>query len=356
MTTIASEADRLAQQIVSEKDSTEPLTALAADATRTDLGEVAIPDTDDGIDTEDEFKPRLLSEMLTTAAGAVGMVRLSIKPNLAFVLNLFNDDIHEELVSIGNFEHEGDSFNIIQPLGKKNEKSGRVGVLREPMREFVKVLNTMLDYTDTIVTSPEAGTTIVDALVTEFTSLAENTLFANFPLIDGRRAIPVLNAGDEENPGYLLNASHFLRVQSLIEAQQDLGDEDAGQQMINDITVTVKFVVHLRVPLLLRESSDKFEKTLKGHFKYLENAGTKAGIPTTIYAGFNSADLAAPAVVNALNWIRETDPGMEVLSYRNADQGGEFLGVPGFQSDDYADTLFNGGDFIVAFNLENEGE
>jgi hypothetical protein len=289
--------------------------------------------------------------MLTSAAGQVGMVRLSIKPNLAFVVNLFNDMIQDELVTVGNFENEGDSFNIIQPLAKKNERSGRVGVLREPMREFVKVLNTMLDYTDTIVTSPESGTTIVDALVTEFTTLAENTLFANFPLIDGRRAIPV-PSGDEEAPGYLLDVSHFLRVQTLIEAQQDVVETG----LITDVTVTVKFVVHLRVPLLLRESSDKFEKTLKGHFKYLENAGIKAGIPTTIYAGFNSADLAAPAVVNALNWIRETDPSMEVLSYRNADQGGEFLGVPGFQSEDYADTLFNGGDFIVAFNLENEGE
>jgi len=351
MTTIASEADRLAQQIVSEQDSTEPLTAVATAATRADLGEINIPDVDDGVDSEDEFQPRLLSQMLSQAAGEVGMVRLSIKPNLAFVLNLFNDQIHEELVTVGNFENEGDSFNIIQPLAKKNERSGRVGVLREPMREFVKVLNTMLDYTDTIVTSPESGTTIVDALVTEFTTLAENTLFANFPLIDGRRAIPVLS-GDEEAPGYLLDVNHFLRVHTLIEAQQDVAETG----LVTDVTVTVKFVVHLRVPLLLRESSDKFEKTLKGHFKYLENAGTKAGIPTTIYAGFNSTDLAAPAVVNALNWIRETDPGMEVLSYRNADQGGDFLGVPGFESEDYADTLFNGGDFIVAFNLENEGE
>lgn len=353
MSTILSEADRLAQQTLSEKDGTEPLTLVAAAATRTDLSEIEVPDVDDGIDSEDEFKPRLLSEMLAQAAGNVGMVRLSIKPNLAFVLNLFNDEIHEELISVGNFEHEGESFNLIQPLGKKNERSGRVGVLREPMREFVKVLNTMLDYTDTIVTSPEAGTTIVDALVTEFTTLAENTLFANFPLIQGRRGIPVLSTGDdEENPGYLLGAEHFLRVQSLIEAHQEPSEDG----LVTDVTVTVKFVVHLRVPLLLRESSDKFEKTLKGHFKYLDGAGTKAGIPTTIYAGFNSTDLASPAVVNALNWIRETDPGMEVLSYRNADQGGEFLGVPGFQSDDYADTLFNGGDFIVAFNLENEGE
>lgn len=355
MSTIASEADRLAQQTISENDSTEPLTAIAAAATRQDLGEVAIPDTvDDGVDSEDEFKPRLLSEMLAQAAGNVGMVRLTIKPTLAFVLNMFNDDIQEELLTIGNFEHEGESLNLIQPLGKKNEKSGRVGVLREPMREFVRVLNTMLDYTDTVVTSAEAGTTIIDALVTEFTTLAENTLFANFPMINGRRGIPVINAdaGEDDSPGYLLGADNFLRVQSLIEAQQDPSEDG----LVTDVTVSVKFVVHLRVPLLLREASDKFEKTLKGHFKYLENAGTKAGIPTTIYAGFNSVDLATPSAVGALNWIRETDPGMEVLSYRNADQGGEFLGVPGFESKDYADTLFNGGDFIVAFNLENEGE
>ncbi|MNV45415.1 hypothetical protein D3C71_1372110 [compost metagenome] len=279
------------------------------------------------------------------------MVRLSIRPQLNFVLNLFADDIQDELVSVANFEHEGDHFNLIQPLAKKNEKSGRIGVLREPLREFVGVLNTMLDHTDTIVTSAEAGTRIVDALVTEFTTVAENTLYANFPMIQDRRAIPVISS--EEEGSYLLNANHFLRVSTLIEATQAPTAEDG---LVNDVTVTVKFVVHLRVPLLLRESSDKFEKTLKGHFKYLENAGLKAGIPTAIYAGFNSTDLGQPAVVSALNWIRETDPTMEVLSYRNADQAGEFFGVDGFDTADLADTLFNGGDFIVAFNLENEGE
>lgn len=350
-TLIANEAERLAQQTVSEVDGTEPLTALAAEATRQDLGEITFPATrDDGVDHEDEFKPRLLSEMLSGAAGEVGMVRLSIRPQLNFVLNLFADDIQDELVAVANFEHEGDHFNLIQPLAKKNEKSGRIGVLREPLREFVGVLNTMLDHTDTIVTSPEAGTRIVDALVTEFTSVAENTLYANFPFIQDRRAIPVI--GSEEEGSYLLNAQHFLRVSTLIEATQ-APIEDG---LVTEVTVTVKFVVHLRVPLLLRESSDKFEKTLKGHFKYLENAGLKAGIPTSIYAGFNSTDLGQPAVVSALNWIRETDPTMEVLSYRNADQGGEFFGVDGFDTADLADTLFNGGDFIVAFNLENESE
>jgi hypothetical protein len=347
---IPTEAERLAQQLVSEKDDTEPLTALAADATREDLGEIDIPGTvDDGIDSEDEFKPLLLSEMLAGAAGDIGMVRLKIKPELNFVLNLFADDIHDELVNVANFTNGDEVFNIIQPLAKKNEKSGRIGVLREPMREFIHVLGEMLNHTETIVVSPESGSLVIDALVTEFVSVAENTLFTSFPQIAGKRAIPVDNT---DGSGYLLEANNYVRVTSLIEGANSPTEDG----LVNLAEVTVKFIVHLRVPLMLRESSDKFEKTMKTHFKYLENSGIKLGIPTTIYASFNSVDLAGPQVAHALNWIREADPAMEVLSYRNAEQGGDFFGIDGFNSDDYADALFNGGDFIVAFNLENAGE
>lgn len=347
---IATEADRLAQQLISEKDGTEPLTALAAEATREDLADINIPDTlDDGVDSDEEFKPRLLSEMLTAAAGTVGMVRLKIKPEINFVLNLFNDEVQDELVEVANFSHGDEKFNVIQPLAKKNDKSGRIGVLREPLREFIKVLSQMLDHNETIVVSGESGTTVIDALVTEFVSVAENTLYSSFPEFEGRRAIPVENG---DGTGYLMDATNYVRVTTLIEGANNL--DDAG--LVNLVEVTVKFIVHLRVPLLIRESSDKFEKTMKTHFRYLENSGVNLGLPTTIYASFNSVDLAGAQVANALNWIREADPAMEVLSYRNAEQGGEFFGIDGFNADDYADALFNGGDFIVAFNLENAGE
>lgn len=348
-----SDADRLAQQTLSERDTTEPLTAIAVTQPVGDVGEVNIPASavvGDDTDTEEEYVPRQLSTLLTEVAGDLGMVRLSIRPELNFVVNIFQDDVQQELVALTNFENGDDGFNLIQPLSKRNEKTGRIGVLREPLRAFVDAAKAIVDVTETIVINADSGTRIVNSLVGEFVSLAENTLYASFPIIDGQRALFV-QAKEEDELDYLLPASEYVRLRTLIEAAP--GETNGG---VTDITVTVKFVIHMRIPLLLKENSDKFEKTLKTHFKFLAQSGIKANLPTSIYAGFASVDLADPAVAAALDWIRETDSSLEILSYRNAAEGGEFFGVPGFSTEEYADSLFNGGDFIVAFNLENESE
>jgi hypothetical protein len=346
---INSDVDRATQQAISENANTnEPLTAIATAASR-GVGEIDLPDT--GIDDEEEYVPRTLTDILHEAAGAGGMVRLSIKPELNFVLNIFADSVQAELETISNFEHEGQKLNIIQPLSKLNEKSKRVGALREPLKDFINVLSDVMSSNETIIVSPDAGVLVVDALVSEFTDLAANTLYSNFPVFEGIRAIPV--PGEEGEEQLLMPATDFVRVTSLTEASQA---EYSSETAISHVTVSVKFIVHLRVPLLLREESAKFEKTLKQHFKFLSGSGVKAGLPTTVYAGFSSTDVMTPSVVACLDWIREIDPSAQVLSFRNINEGGEFFGIPGFGEETYADALFNGGDFIVSFNLENEGE
>lgn len=348
------DAERLAQQAISERDSTEPLTALAVATPIDNVGEVEIPDSaivaGDDADLEEEYAPRPLSNLLVEVAGELGMVRLAIRPELNFVVNIFQDEVQQELIALTNFENGDEGFNLIQPLSKRNDKTGRIGVLREPLRAFVDAAKAIVDVTETIVINPDSGVRIVDSLVGEFVTLAENTLYASFPIIDGQRALFV-PAKEEDELDYILPASEYVRIRPLIEATQ--GETSSG---VTDITVTVKFVIHMRIPLLLKENSDKFEKTLKTHFKFLAQSGIKANLPTAIYAGFASQDLADPAIAAALDWIRETDSSLEILSYRNASEGGEFFGVPGFSTADYADSLFNGGDFIVAFNLENESE
>lgn len=350
-----SDAERTNQQLISEKDTTEPLSAIPAAASR-DVGEVRIPASveakDNGIDDEEQFVPRDLNTLLLEATGADGMLRLSIKPELNFVVNIFNDEVQTELVDLANFEHDGQKLNLLQPLSKMNEKSKRIGVLRDPLRNFVATLNNVAQVPESIVIGPDSATRVVDALVSEFSQAAESTLYANFPVnAEGLRIIEI--PGGEGELDQYIPATEFVRIRPMVEAHREIPAEGS---MFTDVTVTVRFVIHLRVPLLLREASDKFERTLKSHFKFLETCGIKAGLPTTVYAGFQSVDLVDPTVSAALDWLRETDPALSILSFRNVSEGGEFFGIPGFTTADYAESLFNGGDFIVAFQLENEGE
>lgn len=356
-----SDTDRTNQQLISEKDGTEPLTALAAAPSR-GVGEVRIPadeatdsadaGSDNGVDDEEQYAPRSLASLLSEAAGAEGMLRLTVRPELNFVVNIFNDDVQTTLVELANFEFDGQKLNVLQPLSKMNEKSKRVGVLREPLRNFVHVLNEVAQLPENIVIGPDSAARVVDALIAEHNQLAENTLYSNFPLnAEGIRVIEV--PGEDGEPGLYIPASEFIRIRPMVEAHRE---ETEPGSAFTDIVVTCRYVIHLRVPLLLREASDKFERTLKSHFKFLEQCGIKAGLPTTVYAGFNSVDLVSPTVNAALDWLRETDPALSILSYRNVSEGGEFFGIPGFTTADYAEALFNGGDFIVAFQLENEGE
>jgi len=352
---IISDGERQQQQLASSaKPVDEGNTAgLPVDRAAQTVGETNLAaNVDDGVDLEEEFAPRSFEQLLRESAGIEGLVRLTVKPELNFVVNLFNDEVHKKLIELNSYELDDQKFNVIQPLSSLNERSHRIGVLRKPLAEFVKVLGQLLNGEERIVVSADGGGTILNTLVAEYIKVAENTLFANFPVYEGT---PVLELAPEEGEeeGELLDARNYVRVRALVQPQLDDDDADAA---VRNVTVTVKFIVHLRIPLLIREESNKFEQVIKKHMKYLENAGIKAGMPTTIYAGFNSQDLIDEPVAACFNWIRETDPEASVLSFRNVAEGGDFFGIQGFDADEYADNLFNGGDFLVAFNLEKDGE
>lgn len=348
------DADRQAQALQSEAPATAAELNLpagtVAEPTRQDPGAVHFDDVvDQGIDEEDEFSPRTFQTILNEAAGVEGMLRLAIRPELNFVVNLFNDEVHEMLVDTANFSHADQKLNLIQPLSKLNDRSQRIGVLREPLRNFVNTLQGVMGNDERIVVTTGTATLIVNNLVEEFVRTASHTLFSNFPHVDG---VPVLYLGGEGEEPTLVRAEEYVRVTSLTSIERLQGDADT----LPSVVVTVKFIVHLRIPLLIREQSDKFERTLKTHFKYLETCGVKAGMPCAVYVAFNTPDLVHQPVLDSFNWIRTNDPEVEVLSFRNTVDGGQFIGAPGFAEEDYADALFNGGDFLVAFSLEKEGE
>lgn len=348
---IIGDAERQSQQLASDAaPSAEErgVPAGVAVAPTRNVDEIDVG-SDADVDVEDEFVPRSFAQILQETAGVEGLVRIVIKPELNFVVNLFHDEVQELLVEQANFEYGDQKLNLIQSLSKLNEKSHRVGVLREPLREFVGVLSKMMANEERLVVTADAGALVVENLIEEHLKAAQATLYANFPVIDG---IPAIDLGTADEGTVVLPATEYVRVRPLLSVQQD-GEPTAATKTV---TVTVKFIVHLRIPLLLREASDKFEKTLKTHFKYLEQAGIKAGMPSAVYVGFYSQDLMQQSVLDAFNWIRDNDPEAEILSHRNAVEGGEFVGAPGFEGEDYADALFNGGDFLVAFSLEKEGE
>lgn len=347
---IISDAERQAQTLISESAGDQDL-IKAQEAEPVNLpeqGEVDMPDMEDTVDVEDDeevFVPRTFSDILGQVVGESNVVRLILRPELDFVINLFNDDVHNVLVEMSNFEFNDQKLNVIQPLSKLNDRTGRVGVLRQPLRDFVDTIQGMMANEERVVVTPDTGSLVLDSLVQEFLSAAENTLYSNFPNVDG---IPSLQLEDT-----LVDARDYIRLRTLATVKEySAGNGDSTPT----VEATVKFIVHLRLPLLIREESNTFEKTMKLHFKYLENCGIKAGLPTSIYAGFYTQDLVNESVMNCFNWIRENAADMEILSYRNLENGGDFFGIQGFEQGDYEDALFNGGDFLVALNLEKEGE
>ena len=350
--TMIGENARQEQTIISESNNeTDAVRAVeVAPTTAPEQGEVEIPDlpvdqideeTDE--DVEDEFRPRSFREILEQTVGETNVVRLVIRPELNFVVNLFADEFHSNLCELASYEYNDQKLNVIQPLSKKNDRSGRIGVLREPLRNFVDTIQGAMQNEERVVVTPETGSLVLDNLVNEFMAAAEATLYENFPRVEG---VPAIEVGDD-----LIDAHEYVRLRSLATADTVINE---GETPV--VVATVKFIVHLRLPLLIRQDSSNFEKTLKLHFKYLENCGIKAGMPTSIYAGFYSQDLVNANVLNCFNWIRENGADVEILSYRNLESGGDFFGIQGFDEDAYEDALFNGGDFLVAFNIEKEGE
>ena len=116
-----SDADRLAQQALSERDDTEPLTAVAVARPVDDLAEVQIPAgavAGDDADSEEEYVPRNLSTLLTEVAGDLGMVRLSIKPELNFVVNIFHADTTGLFIALRQRLYEVEAFVAVLEVGQ----------------------------------------------------------------------------------------------------------------------------------------------------------------------------------------------------------------------------------------------
>lgn len=341
---IIGDAERQQQQMLSETEiDTDKLRAVPVEPQNNSVHSTEESDED----SEELPATRSFSDILHDSVGASNVVRLVISPELNFVVNLFNDDIQNVMLKKVSLSYNDDKFNLIQPLSKRNDKSGRIGVLREPMAEFASAIQSIVSQPERIVVTPDTGSLIVDRVVSEFIQAANRTLFTNFPLVDGIPVIEFEEAVDEEVETYTIPASEYIRLRSFVEVSRS---ELANGEI--EVLATVKFVVHIRVPSLLKADNVTFDRNFKQHVSYLERIGAKANIPSVVYAAFYSQDLVDGPVAEAFDWIRNNTAEVSVLSFRNAETGGDFFGIGEFDTEDYLDNLFNGGDFIVAFNLE----
>jgi len=342
---IIGDAERQQQQMLSETENdTEKLRAVPIEPQNNSVHSI---DEESDEDSEELPVTRSFSDILHDSVGASNVVRLVISPELNFVVNLFNDDIQNVMLKKTSVTYNDDKLNLVQPLSKRNDKSGRIGILREPMAEFATAIQDIVAQPERIVVTPDTGALLVDGIVGEFVQAANRTLFVNFPLIDGVHAIEIEEDVDGELMTYAIAATDYIRLRSFVDVSRStLANGEV------EVLATVKFVVHIRVPSLLKQDSVTFDRNFKQHVNYLERIGAKANIPSTVYAAFYTQDLVEGPVAEAFDWIRNNTAEVSVLSFRNAETGGEFFGIGEFDTEDYLDNLFNGGDFTVAFNLE----
>ena len=369
--------DRQQQTMISDQDTTEHATAMPVEATHQEVGVVNIPEEVQE-ETEqapeqveapvivDDYTPTSFSSILRNLTEDSAVIRLVIRPRLHFIVNLFSDSLQQDLSETTPQYFDGThKFNLAQPLSKYNEKSGRVGYLREPLRNFCKYLSEISGSCERVVITGEHATLPIDMLVSEYLRAAEDALYGNMPEFDGVRVLPwtVNNETSEDTEedetvnvfNTAVPASDYIRATSMINVSQSSVDvQDHG---VTALEVDLHYIVHLRVPCLIRQNQDRFDRNLKIHFKYLENSGISSGLPTTISAAFRAKDIGYdPAVLNAFNWILDSDPSASVVSFRDAIEGDDALGIHGFAAEEYEESLFNGGDFLVAFNLNENGE
>lgn len=343
---LISDVERQKQQLQSNQDSSNedapaPVTVTES-IVEPEVGEVNIPDDeptliedDDGEILLNEDAPMSLSSILGNLADENGIVTMRVRPSMKFVINIAKDETHEALLTVANFESEGQKYNLIQPLSKYSDKSGRVGVLREPLANFVDVLEGLFDVSAVIAAPAESVESVLDSLSQEMIAQAETTLYSVFPRIDDE---PVVPFGDEFLPAHEFLFSHALSQFT----------QDGSVHVVN-----LNFVLHLRVPLLIAPGKEaSFEKNLRSHVKYLEKLGISKNIDTEVALSFAASDLLDEQILAAFTWLREnsaTTP--EILSYSNLEDAPDYLNVHGFTVNNYRDALLNNADFLVFFEL-----
>jgi hypothetical protein len=299
----------------------------------------------------EEYEPTNFASMLRNLTKDAAIVRLTLKPRLHFIVNLFSDSMQQDIEATPNFKLGNQAYNILQPLAKYNERSGRIGFLREPLRKFTQHISDITNSEERVVVSGEKSVLPVDMLVSEVLTAADAAIYGDWPFVDGAVSLPwtVNNSSDISTA---VPASEYIRVSTLIDTETNVVDvQDHGMVSLD---VHIHFIVHMRIPCLIRSNQDKFDRNLITHFKFLENSGIQSGLPTTISAAFRAKDIAYDSSVhNAFNLILEKDENATVVSFRDAAEGEEILGIGTFSPEDYEDSLFNGGDFLVSFNLSS---
>lgn len=346
--------ERQKQQLESNAESPEVAQTSHADVTEAtshvqEAGVIEVPDEPqvDDVEAEVEVAPvRSFEDVLRESIPAGTLVRFNLTSALNFVLEVRNDGVQSVLEDSPHYVLNDQTFNVIQPLSKLNPKSHRVGVLREPLNEFIECVGAGLGSPINIVVDSRNCTDCIEPLAREFIRGAEAILYKNFEV--NEEGEPVINFGGDVEP---LPAHALVRTSTFMELAAIDSDDDSE---VTTVDAVIHFFVTLRVPVLLRGPADKAEKNLINHVRYLERVANSADMVSTVYASFGSPDLVNENVFSLFSTIRELDGNCSILARSNIEEASEFLGIYGFDGYTIGANLFNGDDFLVAFNVENQ--
>lgn len=378
-TTTLSELEKQQQQLLSNREPTlaerNVNTVLAIEPMR-NHGEVASQFEAEPVEPEVEplimdmpTMPETIDSIVQSLIGdETRMVRTTIRAKVNFVMGIYDDDVSQLLEANPAIEINNTTFNMLQPLGKYVERSGRVGFMTDRLQAALSELAELHGATDTYIMTPGLVDTTLSGVVNSQIARIETALFSDMELSDmGHGVEPVFPVQVETEEG---------KQEALVPARCILGHytgvfytvNESEHASITDLTVTVETNIHFRVPLFARLHNERIERTLRNYVDTLHHRAEQHGIDCKVYLSARNREMFVPYVWSLLQLVTEVFPHAKPMNINewanevsyNADAVVSSTATEETQSlINFGDInpLFDIGDFIIPLeNVTNEEE
>lgn len=278
----------------------------------------------------------VLADLMADRQDSMLSVRTVSKIN--FCMDLFADDINDLLDSNSSITIGEDLYNVIQPLGKRNAKTGRIGLLTDVVRDTVNRVSAFDNISTSVVMPADRADEYVDRLLNAKIGEVYAEMYRRFEVDENGR--PVLNFPETSFPlSEVFYATHTLRL--------DVNTNSSTTEVV----ATFGIYIHLRVPMVLRSSPEKVERNLIRHTQHLQRILERGGIEGNVYAVFRNREMFEPSVWDLLQVVHDLMPGATVFNRLDTQAYApiEESNTVAFIGDFDEGALFNTGDF--AFDL-----
>lgn len=276
--------------------------------------------------------------------GDTFMVSLNVSGELNFCLDLFNDEVNALLDANSSIVIGDQKYNVIQPLGKYNKKTDRIGLLTETVRTVAERVKQFDDLSGNVIMPVGHADDFVTRLLTAKRNALTEEMYSRFGSVENGGE-PVLDF----DSGFRVSLEELFALFMTVRVGLNT------QAEVPEVTVNVNAYVHLRVPMVLRSEADKVERTLIRHVQYLHGLIERNGLKGEVYAIMRNGEMFEAPIWSLLDVIRSLYPNViynryYVIPSEYSDGDTEVAHIGDFPGT----ALFHNGDFAI--RLERDGE